>query len=362
MAFSIVLFIIATLCIYRPTGQLLRAFNIDYKRPKIRLIRLAVTLALGVLSVIFRILLLFFMHLLVFLALSDIIATILRLVLKKHTGTKAYITARFIYRSGIAVVLVIVSLFTYGYFNINNVTATNYTVKSEKVTRNYRIVFISDTHYGTVQNPEILEDKIAEINALSPDLVILGGDIVEDGTTKNEMYAAFELLGQLKAEYGIYCVYGNHDRQRYNTSPLFTEAELTEAIEKNNITLLTDEIQVLGELQLIGREEKSAKERKEASILAENTDSSKFILIADHQPTTLSENKPLCADLQLSGHTHGGQIFPLGFMTFFYDGLVYGQYSQNGSELIVSSGFAGWGFPIRTQGKSEYVVVNIVPQ
>ena len=84
-------------------------------------------------------------------------------------------------------------------------------------------------------------------------------------------------------------------------------------------------------------------------------------LLADHQPTTLENNKPLKADLQLSGHTHGGQIFPLGYIGFLYDDLVYGEYEENGSKIIVSSGFAGWGFPIRTQGKSEYVIVNIKP-
>lgn len=361
MVFSIILSVVAFLCIYRPTGRLLRVFNIDYKSRKVRLIRLAVTLVLSLLCLIFQTLLLFFIHLLVFLTISDGIAALLRLIAKKYRKLKAYRFMSFIYRSGLAVILVIVSLFVYGYINMNNVTASNYTVTSDKVTESYRVVFISDTHYGTIQNPDILKNKINEINRLKPDLVILGGDIIEEGTSKEDMYAAFEAFSQLRAKYGTYYIYGNHDRQRYNTSPSFTEAELSEAIAQNGITVLAEEVRDFGEIQLVGREEKTAKERKDTAVLAENTDQSKFILVADHQPTTLESNKPLKADLQLSGHTHGGQIFPLGYIGFLYDDLVYGEYEDNGSKIIVSSGFAGWGFPIRTQGKSEYVIVNIKP-
>ena len=358
MVFSIILSVVAFLCIYRPTGQLLRVFNIDYKSHKVRLIRIAVTLVLSLMCLVFRISLLFFIHLLVFLTISDGIAALLRLVAKKFRNLKVHKILSFITLSGIAM---IVLLFIYGYINMNNVTATSYTVTSDKVTESYRVVFISDTHYGTIQDPDILKEKIQEINRLKPDLVILGGDIIEEGTSKEDMYAAFEALSQLRAKYGTYYIYGNHDRQRYNTSPSFTEAELSEAIAQNGITVLAEEVRDFGEIQLVGREEKTAKERKDTAVLAENTDQSKFILVADHQPTTLESNKPLKADLQLSGHTHGGQIFPLGYIGFLYDDLVYGEYEDNGSKIIVSSGFAGWGFPIRTQGKSEYVIVNIKP-
>ena len=358
MVFSIILSVVAFLCIYRPTGRLLRVFNIDYKSHKVRLIRIAVTLVLSLMCLVFRISLLFFIHLLVFLTISDGIAALLRLVAKKFRNLKVHKILSFITLSGIAM---IVLLFIYGYINMNNVTATSYTVTSDKVTESYRVVFISDTHYGTIQDPDILKEKIQEINRLNPDLVILGGDIIEDGTSKEDMYAAFEAFSQLRAKYGTYYIYGNHDRQRYNASPLFTEAELSEAIAQNGITVLAEEVRDFGEIQLVGREEKTAKERKDTAVLAENTDQSKFILVADHQPTTLESNKPLKADLQLSGHTHGGQIFPLGYIGFLYDDLVYGEYEENGSKIIVSSGFAGWGFPIRTQGKSEYVIVNIKP-
>lgn len=361
MVFSIILFVAAFLCVYRPTGQLLRIFNINYSSRKVRLIRIAVTLVLSLMCLVFRILLLFFIHLLVFLTISDGIAALLRLIAKKYRKLKVYRFMSFIYRSGLAVILVIVSLFVYGYINMKNVTAASYTVTSDKVTESYRVVFISDTHYGTIQDPDILKDKINEINRLKPDLVILGGDIIEDDTSKEDMYAAFEALSQLRAKYGTYYIYGNHDRQRYNASPSFTEAELSEAIAQNGITVLAEEVRDFGEIQLVGREEKTAKERKDTAVLAENTDQSKFIMLADHQPTTLENNKPLKADLQLSGHTHGGQIFPLGYIGFLYDDLVYGEYEENGSKIIVSSGFAGWGFPIRTQGKSEYVIVNIKP-
>ena len=155
MVFSIILSVVAFLCIYRPTGQLLRVFNIDYKSRKVRLIRLAVTLVLSLLCLIFQTLLLFFIHLLVFLTISDGIAALLRLVAKKFRNLKVHKILSFITLSGIAM---IVLLFIYGYINMNNVTATSYTVTSDKVTESYRVVFISDTHYGTIQDPDILKE------------------------------------------------------------------------------------------------------------------------------------------------------------------------------------------------------------
>lgn len=104
----------------------------------------------------------------------------------------------------------------------------------------------------------------------------------------------------------------------------------------------------------------SAKdERLEADVLLNGADTDRFILVADHQPNNVKSNAEYGADLQLSGHTHGGQMLPLGWMTFMYNGYVYGQYQEADTDIIVSSGFAGWGFSIRTQGVSEYVVVDL---
>ena len=93
--------------------------------------------------------------------------------------------------------------------------------------------------------------------------------------------------------------------------------------------------------------------------LLRGADQNRFIIVADHQPIEAEENAAEGADLQLSGHTHAGQIFPVGHFTEFFGGLNYGEYQEGGCKVIVSSGATGWGFPIRTQGNCEYVVIHL---
>ena len=87
----------------------------------------------------------------------------------------------------------------------------------------------------------------------------------------------------------------------------------------------------------------------------------RFLLVADHQPVDVEENASEGVDLLLSGHTHAGQIFPVGYLIDLSGGMRYGLYRKGACRVIVSSGEAGWGFPIRTQGKCEYVVVHLRP-
>ena len=90
-------------------------------------------------------------------------------------------------------------------------------------------------------------------------------------------------------------------------------------------------------------------------------DQERYYIVADHQPRDMDENASAGYDLMLSGHTHAGQMWPVGLFTTLFDrGTVnYGQKSFGDMELIVSSGMAGWGYPLRTGKHSEFVVVNI---
>ena len=131
----------------------------------------------------------------------------------------------------------------------------------ERGTSRYCYGAVSYTHL-TIQSPDILKNKIEEINALNPDVIVLGGDIVEEGTSKASMQEVFRVLGGLKSTYGTYYVYGNHDRQLYadvtSHSRKYTEQELVQAIETNSITILCDDwVPVGDELILAGREDAS---------------------------------------------------------------------------------------------------------
>lgn len=362
LPFVIVFIFMLSLCCYGVVGYYFSVFiNINSKW-KLRLIKIAVSLVLGIVCYYVRVFALAMMYLLVILGLVKLIEVILKRVLKRFNFSNKYKVSKWIYRSGLVPILVIVIVFLAGHFNINRVVNTQYTVRSGELNQNYRVVFISDTHYGTIQTESVLMEKVQEINTLNSDIVILGGDIVEEGTSKQKMQECFEVLGGLKSRYGMFYVYGNHDRQRYSNSPSYTEDELKTAIESNDIKILKEEvININGDLVLVGREDVGSKcDRIESLELKSKIDANRFVLVADHQPNDIESNSEIGADLQISGHTHGGQIFPLGWMTFFYRGFVYGNYEQKNTTVLVSSGFAGWGFPIRTQGVSEYVTVDLL--
>ncbi len=266
-----------------------------------------------------------------------------------------------IHKSCLLPIILCLLVLYYGGLNMDLVYKTGYTVHTEKTirTEGYRILYLSDLHYGTVQDPAVLEEKIDEMNAQEPDLVILGGDIVEEGTTMEEMQAVFSLLGQLQSTYGTYFVYGNHD------TLTFTKAELEAAMTENGITILEDSTLEIGEdILLAGRADAAwdgSAGRQPIATLLETADQSKYIITLDHQPLEAEENAAAGVDLLLSGHTHAGQLFPVGYLNEWIGNLNYGLYEADGCTAIVSSGFAGWGYDVRTQGHCEYVIINILP-
>ncbi len=257
-------------------------------------------------------------------------------------------------------------LLTYGSINMGQVQETRYTVVTHKPIRQqgYRIAFLSDLHYGTIQDPALVQQGVEKINALQPDVVILGGDILDEGTSKAEMLEVFQVLGQLDAP--TYYIYGNHDRQLYSGGKIYSQAELTAAIESNGIRILEDSTAMIGEdLLLIGRADPSVGtdfQRKDIRQLVENAPQELFLVTADHQPLEAKENDAAGVDLTLSGHTHAGQIFPGGLLLDLIGNMSYGRYETGNCTSIVSSGFAGWGFPFRTQAHCEYVIVDILPE
>ena len=90
-----------------------------------------------------------------------------------------------------------------------------------------------------------------------------------------------------------------------------------------------------------------------------NTDSESFIILLDHQPLDEKNNSENGADLQISGHTHGGQIFPYGLVKELQGEYTYGKYQIGNMIEIVSSGLCGWGIPLRNEAPCEYVIINI---
>lgn len=221
--------------------------------------------------------------------------------------------------------------------------------------------------YGISLDDAGLQKVVERINAENADIVVLDGDLVDESTTLEQMQSAFRILGQAKSNYGIYYVYGNHDKNNYASTPNYTAETLAETIRDSGIQILEDEIAVVNqEIALIGRGDRSDPEnaRMDIESLVENLDQTQEWIVLDHQPAEYENVEAAGADLILSGHTHAGQIWPAGlFATLFhFDDLNYGEKKINNLNAVVTSGIAGWGYTMRTEKHSEYVVLNIMPE
>ena len=256
-----------------------------------------------------------------------------------------------------------VLFFVYGTVNMQLVSPHYHTYTSAKLQGEHKFVFVADLHVGSAQNFSTTEKTIAAIGAEKPDFVILGGDITDDYTTKEEMEQTYKCFGELGVP--VYFIFGNHEvvqHAKYIKGGLpYTEKELTDAIEQNGIQILKDEyVEIAPDLLLLGREDAAAGDARADKNDIPNPAPEKFLLTADHQPLE-KDNLWLGTDLQVSGHTHAGQLFPLG--TLF--GVVahnYGDYHFDDATLLVSSGASGWRVPFRTQAHSQFDVITLKPQ
>lgn len=311
--------------------------------------------ALGVWSVLV-------MHFCVFGLLTNLLR---RIVLRVRKTPPARVWNVLWHLSVLPLVLT-VAVFCYGYVNMRQLYETDYTIYTDKAVpeAGYRGALLADTHYGNVTGHDRVASLVQTLNEKQLDFVLLGGDIVDEGTTRAEMEDVFALLGNLRTTYGVYFVYGNHDRAHYSSPPQFSDEELSAAMAENHITVLEDEAVTLTDsLTLIGRKDRS-EERISAQKLMAGVNPDAFSMMLDHQPNEFPEKADAGVDLQLSGHTHAGQIFPIGFMiTLLHTSdLYYGHTTVGGMDAIVTAGVSGWGYPIRTQAHSEYVLFTIAPK
>ena len=297
--------------------------------------------------------------------LMDFINYILKLISKRKDIT--FNRWNNVYNLGIIPVILTIIILVYGYWNINNIVKKDYTVYTNKAIRaeGYRIAMISDLHYGNVMNKNKLEKACSEIDKVEPDIVVLCGDIVDEKTGLEQMQEAVEILGNIKSKLGIFFVYGNHDDARYSKIPSYTKEKLKDELISNNIKVLVDQnYNINDDFVIIGRDDEGfSKEegRKSSEELISDINKNKFILLLDHQPSEINKNSLLGYDLQLAGHTHKGQIWPIGLISdvFNFNELEYGYKRIGNYGVIVSSGISGWNYPVRTGSKSEYLVIDI---
>lgn len=251
-----------------------------------------------------------------------------------------------------------------GWYLAHQVWRTVYTLETEKAAGNLRIVQIADSHVGTTFDGEGFKKHIEKMQEEDPDVVVVTGDYVDDDTSKEDMETACQALGSIKTTYGVYFAFGNHDKGYYGSEYRgYSGDDLVAELEKNGVTVLQDESVLLdNRVYIIGRQDRSAgSSRMEMDELVKDLDKSKYMVVLDHQPHDYDAQEASGVDLVLSGHTHGGQLFPINYVGEWTkeNEKTYGLIKRQNTNFIVTSGISDWAIKFKTGCKSEYVVVDI---
>ena len=225
-------------------------------------------------------------------------------------------------------------------------------IATPKLSAPVTVVLASDLHVGYHNRRKELARWIDLINAEQPDLVLLGGDIIDRdlGPVLAGDYAAE--FRRLRAP--VYTCPGNHEY--YSGMP---EAE--QFLRDAGIHLLRDAQATCCGLRVIGRDDRTNSSRAPLERLAGSQPDAPYTLLLDHQPYHLEEAEAAGIDFQFSGHTHRGQVWPVSWVTDLMYEKAWGRHSRGGTQYYVSSGLGIWGAKIRIGTRSEYLVLHLHP-
>ncbi len=264
--------------------------------------------------------------------------------------------------TGIAVLLLVGGVWGFGLWNAYHPRLTHYDIRIDKPAaeiKKLHVVMISDVHLGALVGSDRLEDMVGRINSMKPDIVLFTGDTIDEDINYFKEKNMGSHFKKIKSKYGVFAVLGNHEYiGRYAD-------EAVRELEKSGVKVLKDSfVKVADSFYLVGRDDKSGARftgytRKSLEDIMSNVDRSLPIIVMDHQPTNLGEAQRAGVDLQVSGHTHRGQLFPNHLITRRIYENDYGYLRKDDLNVIVSSGYGTWGPPIRVGNIAEIVDIDV---
>ncbi len=223
----------------------------------------------------------------------------------------------------------------------------------DSVDKQLKVIAISDIHLGFGTGRKQLKEYIRMINERRPDLVVISGDLIDNSVEPLINFNFDEELALLQAPMGVYMVPGNHEY-------ISGIRESIDFISRTSIHLLRDTVVTLPNgVQLIGRDDRIRHSRSPLDSLVAETNPVYPTILLDHQPYQLEDTERNGIDLQFSGHTHRGQIWPVSLLTDRIFEQSYGYRQWGKSHIYVSSGLSLWGPPFRIGTQSEMVEFNI---
>jgi len=223
--------------------------------------------------------------------------------------------------------------------------------------KSLNVVMASDIHLGTIIGKSHLAKIKDRVNELNPDIVLLAGDIIDEDISSVIKNNVGEELARFKSKYGIYAVTGNHEY-------IGGVENACKYLSAQGVNVLRDSVtKIDNSFYLVGREDRSKNQftgnkRKELYNLLKEVDKSFPLILMDHQPFGLNEAFENNIDLQLSGHTHYGQLWPLNYIVEKIYNPSWGYVINGNTHYYVSCGVGGWGPLVRTGSRPE--IINFI--
>lgn len=219
-------------------------------------------------------------------------------------------------------------------------------------------VVMSDIHLGTMIGNGFFSRIVGKVSSLSPDIILLPGDILDEDLEPVIRQNIGETLQQLKAPLGVFAIMGNHEH-------IGGASQAYDYLKSHGMTIIRDSVIKVEEgFYLVGRDDRdkrrfSGHDRMPLEDLLKDVDRNYPVILLDHQPYYLEKAAGLGVDLQLSGHTHHGQLWPLNFITRAIYTISTGYGEVNGMHAYVSNGVGTWGPPVRIGNRPEILSLRI---
>ncbi|KYG35289.1 metallophosphoesterase [Alkalihalobacillus trypoxylicola] len=218
-----------------------------------------------------------------------------------------------------------------------------------------RILFVADLHLGNVIGERHLQRLVDITSRENPDLIFLGGDIINDNISPFQENELLDVISKMQAPLGVFAVPGNHDY--YGGDLLLLRDEMVTA----GFHFLMDEVVTIEDtMSIIGRHDYSNEERKSIQELtSEIVDDELPIFIIDHQPREIDVAEEAGAHFIFSGHTHRGQLMPANLITSALFENDWGHLQRNQLHSFTTSGFGFWGPALRIGSRSEVMMITV---
>ncbi|MDR0848664.1 MAG: metallophosphoesterase [Propionibacteriaceae bacterium] len=269
-------------------------------------------------------------------------------------------------------IVVAMCVTAYGYVAALRPQITHYTVANSQLPSSFEgftIALVTDIHLGATVDGQFVSRLVDQINAERPDLIVIAGDLV-DGTP-DQLGPEIAVLSRLSAPYGVIVTTGNHEFYwgAKEWMAAFADLGLT-TLDNEGIQIVADgdSIDILGIEDSSGTGNMAPDVTLASSRMAETFDTppsgtGRYRILIAHRPSEAARQDGAAArlgvDLQLSGHTHGGQVWPLQLFTELAQGTVGGEAELSGITVVTSRGVASWGPPVRVGSTPEVPIITL---